>query len=110
MTGNEILRSAAVVMGFKQPTSEMIGTGLTVINSVLDDLGSDPIQNLESSPSDMSSAEEQACVYGVAMLLSVAIGDLRATECFSPIYNEKRSRAKGTKSFVTDSLPKGEML
>jgi len=110
MTGNEILSSAAALIGFKTPTSEMNEIAITVINSVLEDISKPPLTSLSATAEDLDQKEEQACLYGTALLLSIAIGDLRSKECFSPIYNEKRGRVKRSKSYVTDALPKGELL
>lgn len=109
MTGNELLNSAAEVMGFESATKEMQKIGLTVINSVLEDLGKKSIQGLNNSLEGIKETEKQACIYGTALFLSVAFGDLRSKECFLPIYNEKRNKVKHTKTFVSDSLPKGEL-
>ena len=109
MTGKDILKEAAFLMGFETPSEEMNTIGLTVINFVLEDLDKEGIKELEDEIT-LSDTLKATVVAGVSMLLSVAIGDLRAKESFSVIYNEKRSKVKRTKGRVSDSLPKGEEL
>ena len=109
MTGNEILKGAASLMGFGEPSEEMNSIGITVINFVLEDLGKTALKTIDDNI-ELTETERSALLSGTSMLLSVAIGDLRAKECFSAIYNEKRSRVKIAKGKVTDSLPNGEVL
>ena len=109
MTGNKLLEAAASLMGFEMVTEEMQKIGPTVINFVLDDLGLTAPSNLEEE-FPLSEKVLSAANAGIAMLLSVALGDLRSKECFSAIYNEKRGKIKGSKTKVSDSLPKGEFL
>lgn len=109
MTGNEILKEAAFLMGFETPSEEMNNIGLTVINFVLEDLNKEGITSLDDEVT-LSDSLKAALTAGTSMLLSVAIGDLRAKECFSVIYNEKRNKVKRAKGVVIDSLPKGEQL
>ncbi len=109
MTGNDILKDAAALMAFETPSEEMQNIGLTIINFVLEDLDKESVKTLEDSI-ELTEAEASAEKVGVAMLLSVALGDLRAKECFSEIYHEKRRKVKNGKTSITDSLPKGELL
>ena len=109
MTGNKILEGAASLMGFELPSEEMVKIAPTVINFVLEDLNFSSIKSMEEEIT-LNDIEANACMVGAAMLLSVAIGDMRCKDCFSVIYNEKRSRIRTASSFVLDSLPKGEML
>ena len=109
MTGNDILKEAAFLMGFETPSEEMNIIGPTVINFVLEDLDKEGIKDLEDEIT-LSNTLKATVVAGVSMLLSVAIGDLRAKESFSLIYNEKRSKVKRANGKITDSLPKGEEL
>lgn len=110
MTARELLKNAANVMGFNAPTDEMLEFGITAMNSSLEDLNKAPIETLEATIENITEAEKQALIYGTALFLSVAMGDLRSNECFSPIYHKKRRKAKGEKTFVLDSLPKGELI
>ena len=109
MTGNTLLEAAASLMGFEMVTEEIQKIGPTVINFVLDDLGQSAPLSLHEEFS-LSEKVLSAAEVGIAMLLSVALGDLRSKECFSAIYNEKRGKIKGSKTKVLDSLPKGEFL
>ena len=109
MTGNDILTGAASLMGFDEPSEEMNKIGPTAVNFVLEDLGKTALGTLDDNM-ELTETERSALLSGVAMLLSVAIGDLRGKECFSAIYNEKRGKVKMAKGVVTDSLPKGELL
>lgn len=109
MTGNKILEDAVSLMGFEVPSEEMKKIAPTVINFVLEDLGEAAVETLEQDLS-LNEALASTCIAGAAMLLSAALGDLRAKECFSVLYNEKRSRVKSTKTSIVNSLPKGELL
>lgn len=109
MTGNTILKGAASLMGFNEPNDEMNNIGPTVINFVLEDLDKGGLENLDQEI-ELNETLASTAMAGVAMLLSVAIGDLRSKECFSAIYNEKRGKVKRSSSQVTDVLPKGELL
>ena len=109
MTGVKILEGAAYLMGFESVTEGMEKIGLTVINFVLEDLGKKALESLEDTVL-LSEALISATLSGTAMLLSVALGDMRAKECFSVIYNEKRSHIKCAQSTVADTSPKGELL
>lgn len=109
MTGSKLLEAAASLMGFEVVTEEMVKIGPTVISFVLEDLGHTAPSNLDEEFT-LSESVLSATQVGTAMLLSVALGDLRSKECFSAIYTEKRGKIKGSKSRVLDSLPKGELL
>ncbi len=77
---------------------------LYAINQILLDLGQNEIEDMNCEI-NLSKAQLDALVYGVAMMLSLIGGDGERNRLFANIYNAKRGGALNTVDNITDAMP-----
>ncbi|MBQ3133700.1 MAG: hypothetical protein IJC17_05465 [Clostridia bacterium] len=105
MTGNELLRTVLMLMGYTdasgEPDSEaarsVARNGLTAIRQIYAELA----YAIDETPQAIVTLSEPIALprrlldevmpYGVAMLLAIGEGDANAEAAFSLIYNRKRT-------------------
>ena len=77
---------------------------LHAFNQILLDLKKEEISDL-SQEINITKAECDALIYGVAMMLSLACGDGERNRIFTDIYNAKRSTVLSGIDTVSDVMP-----
>ncbi len=79
---------------------------LNIINTVLFDLcEKEPYEGLMCE-TDIPERTADAAVYGTAMFLSLAYGDIDKSNLFSNVYNQKRAAVKSSVGQISDKLPR----
>lgn len=110
MNGYEVYNRALIRLGYNDSDNkEVYNMGLTeglldAVNQILSDLKLNGVKNLsEEINADSSVLEALAC--GVAMLLTVSIGDCNKNVIFTALYNAKRMAVLSKTEFIKDNLP-----
>ncbi len=110
MNGYEVYKKALSLMGQEDYTGESIediGLAKKALNSIETiclDLEIKPPKSL-SEEITADAVVCDACVWGVAMLLSLGLGDTQANRLFCDIYNSKRAYIKSKSEKIKDTLP-----
>lgn len=109
MTLSGIYEVALTLMGeayasFSTPEHPFLEERVNVCNLVLSDLG---IQNITDMNEEIPITLEQAdtICYGIAMFLSVYMGDALRIEILTEIYNGKRRKCKAGIDTIRNVLP-----
>ncbi|MCQ2449729.1 MAG: hypothetical protein MJ132_06040 [Clostridia bacterium] len=108
MNGYDIFLRAAAMLGFTRDVAER--TGLTgnaggMLRELCMDLGVEPLEALSEALS-VTPAQNEALLYGMAMLMALACGDGAANRYYTSLYNAKRARAKACVGKIADVLPR----
>ncbi len=94
MTGYDIYKKSCAVLGYydiAEGRSPIRGEAFTdMLNQILADLKADAVEDLGQEMT-LTTKLQEACVYGCAMLLSVALKDSNCASLYSQLYNLKRS-------------------
>ena len=106
MNGYDILTAAARLTGIQQLDENLKIIGLTIVNSVLEDMGFLAVSSLGESVGLPSTGQRQTLIYGVAMLICNALGDAEGRKAMSDIYYPRLALIKGRVSSVRNIFPK----
>lgn len=110
MSGYEIYRKALSLAGMTDTDgavtdeSAMLKRAMDALLHICGDLGIDAPESL-SSEIIINDKQTNACVCGMAMLLSLGIGDTAANRMFGELYNAMRAEIKAGKTQRHDVLP-----
>ena len=119
MTGYEILKRAADLLGYRDAAGdEDLDTGTKksaheYLNRVLFDIAFignkeyTPISSLEEETGDFSPAEQEAIIYGLCMWLSFSVSDGEKNSVFTHLYNSRRTALTRTAQ-IKDTIPNPE--
>lgn len=88
--------------GIKKEAVKMLGI-------LLDDLEIDSAVQNTGDTIICSKSAEQALIYGLAMLICVALGISEKQPFFAGLYSSYRARVKSSASRISDVLPRGEI-
>ncbi len=106
MKAYNILEQAAALIG--SPIDEpMKKAGVGLVNTILQDIGLPTISSLTEEIADKEGAFTVAS-NGVAMLLSLYLGDDAGTEQLNEVYGGLRRRMLGGSTKVQNTLFRGE--
>ena len=113
MNGYNIYDKACIRLGYKGTgnneilDSRIVGRALEFVNQISIDLKLGGVENL-SDKIICSEEHSEALCCGVAMLISMAEGDLNKNVIFTALYNAKRAATLGGIGYVIDKLPVAE--
>jgi hypothetical protein len=108
MTGYGLLTEGLRLMGIGEMDENIKIIGLTLVNTVICDLGFAPIGSLSENIGISSGDAVQTLIFGVATLICNAMGDTDGRNAMSGIYSQKLAAYKGRINKVRDVMPKGE--
>lgn len=115
MTVNEIYEKTKALLGEKAvgidctEEAPIKRDALKMLDMILSDL------NISEKPENFddvincSKNEEQALIYGLAMLICTAFGMQSRQQFFASLYSGHRTASKSKHDTVRDVLPKGEI-
>lgn len=110
MTGNDILKISASLLGYTDANGEMeglktiINRGCEFINQIGFDLEIPKISML-SEKLTLSQKAEELLIYGVCMLIALNCEDTDKSELFTRLYNMKRAGFKSNITTKQNVLP-----
>lgn len=113
MTGYDIYKKTFDLLGYGDNTYSPKTAEISEkrcfesLNIILSDLKSDTVKNVSEELS-VSPAVSEALIYGVAMLISLGVGDGERNRIFTELYNAKRAAALAAVDHVGDRLPSSE--
>ncbi len=112
ITGYDIYSKALRLMGDNAEDENLnINNGamplaLDAVNQICSELFEMPPKSTLLEPIEMPCNAINACVFGVAMLLSLSMGDCEQNKFFTNAYNAGRSAVKSSLQKIGDILPK----
>lgn len=110
MTGYDIYKRASALLGYEiqnEDTAEnqsFINRLPFLINQILAELKTKPIENLYDKIELAPKSQEAVC-YGTAMLIALSESDGTKNQIFANIYNAKRASALSKTDKINDVLP-----
>lgn len=113
MNGYEIYNKVLIRLGYKESESQDIinkrltDGSLEAVNQILLDLKLEPVTALSKDINAAAPILEAVCC-GVAMLLTVNIGDSNKNVIFTALYNAKRAAVLSITEHIKDNLPIAE--
>ena len=108
MKAINILEQAVLLAGGTTPDETLKKAAVSIINTVLTDLGEKNIGSLADDMSFSSLGMLTVLTSGVAMLLAILWGDDEGAARLSDLYNSSRRQALGKISKVRTTLFGGE--
>ena len=106
MSGYDIFLRAAAMLGFTHDVAErtnLLQNACGMLRELCLDLGVEPPEVLSEALS-VTLAQNEALLYGMAMLTALACGDSAANRYYTSLYNAKRARAKACVGKIADVL------
>lgn len=108
MNGYVLIEESARLIGLDFADEKLKIIGLTLVNTILCDLGYMGIKSLSNPLGITNQKVLDALKFGVAALGANAVGDGAMAENMSGIYRDKKGRLNAKISSVRDTLPRGE--
>lgn len=110
MKAFDILEQASLLAGGTAPDESLKAAGISLINTVLCDLGTKPVRSLADEPLLPSADCTTALINGVSMLICSLQGDDAGLACFNEMYlTHKKKLLCGVRS-VRNTLFGGEAV
>lgn len=113
MTGYDIYKKTFDLLGYGDNTYSPKTSEISEkrcfesLNIILSDLKSGTVKSASEELS-VSSAVSEALIYGVAMFISLGVGDGERNRLFAELYNAKRAAALAAVDYIGESLPSSE--
>lgn len=110
MNGYDIFNKTISLLGISEDSDLLAEDGLLlkraihILQYICRDLDIKVVENL-SDEINIRDTEVDACVCGMAMLISLTLGDFAANRTFTELYNNKRAFAKSKVNIIADVLP-----
>ena len=108
MTGYDLYLRAAAMLGLTAEAAEQTGLlkqACRMVTELCLDLGAKTPETV-SEELQITPAQEDALIYGIAMLMAIALGDSAANRFYTGLYNAKRARALARTDRIADVLPR----
>ena len=104
MKAYNLLEQAVLLAGGTTPDELIKKTGVSIINTLLTDLGRESISSLSDEISSPHIGFFTTLTSGIAMMLAILWGDDEGASTLSEVYNSSRRRLLGKISRVKPTL------
>lgn len=104
MKAYNIFSEASALAGEQSPNETLKKAGVGIINTILDDLGKEPVGSLSDEIEFSKSGEYTLLVNGAAMLICLYLGDDAGLSVMNELYSTARKRLFGEVKSIKNTV------